>query len=111
MCGGKEVGFLLMEGEKPSETTLSCVGWCRVGKESVLERSVASSQRPAHAGLVPPYFWLSSGSQSCVVQSVPVFWLACFGGGRRDERDECEGRFTVCQIPNSCSSRSTEIRC
>lgn len=54
MCGGKEVGFLLVEGGKPSETTLRCVVWHRAGEGLVLERSVASSRRPAHAGLVAP---------------------------------------------------------
>lgn len=48
---GKEVGFLLLDGRKPSETALSCVGRHRVGEVSVSESSVASSQRPVHAGL------------------------------------------------------------
>jgi len=64
----------------PSETALSCVGWRRAGRGSgscALEKSVASAWGPGSAGLVPPCFsWLSPGSQSCVVQSVPVFfWL------------------------------------
>lgn len=99
----------------PSETALSCMGRHRAAEGSgshTLERSVTSSQSPVHSGLVPPcFFWLSCGFQSCVVQFVPVFWLICFGGGCRDERGECEGRFTVRQIPNSCSSRSTGISC